>query len=29
MAFFSVDEAEAAQDPGRMAGSRVRRGFRI
>jgi hypothetical protein len=29
MAFFSVDEAEAAQDPGSMAGSRMRRGFRI
>jgi hypothetical protein len=29
MAFFSVDEAEAAQDPGSMAGSRVRRGFRV
>jgi len=29
MAFFSVDEAEAAQDPGSMAGSRMRRGFRV
>jgi hypothetical protein len=29
MAFFSVDEAEAAQDPGNMAGSRMRRGFRV
>jgi hypothetical protein len=29
MAFFSVDEAEAAQDPGRMANSRMRRGFRV
>lgn len=29
MAFFSVDEAEAAQDPGSMAGSRMRRNFRV
>ena len=29
MAFFSVDEAGAAQDPGSMAGSRMRRNFRI
>lgn len=27
MAFFSVDEARAAQDPGGMASSRTRRGF--
>jgi len=29
MAFFSVDAAEPMEDPGRMAGSRVRRGFRV
>jgi ARG and Rhodanese-Phosphatase-superfamily-associated Protein domain len=29
MAFFGVDEAEAAQDPGGMAGSRTRRNFRL
>jgi hypothetical protein len=29
MAFFSVDEAERMEDPESMAGSRVRRGFRI
>jgi len=29
MAFFSIDEAEAAQDPGSMAGSRMRRNFRV
>lgn len=29
MAFFSVDEAGAAQDPGGMAGSRMRRNFRV
>ena len=29
MAFFRVDEAERMEDPGVMAGSRVRRGFRI
>ena len=29
MAFFGVDEAEAAQDPGGMAGSRIRRNFRV
>ena len=29
MAFFNVDEAEAAQDPGGMAGSRVRSNFRL
>jgi len=28
MAFFGIDEAEAAQDPGSMAGSRMRRNFR-
>lgn len=28
MAFFGVDEDEAAQDPGSMAGSRMRRNFR-
>jgi hypothetical protein len=29
MAFFGVDEAGAAQDPGSMAGSRMRRSFRV
>lgn len=29
MAFFSVDEAERMEDPGTMAGSRMRRNFRI
>jgi cell division ATPase FtsA len=29
MAFFSVDEAEGVRDPGSMAGSRIRRGFRV
>ncbi len=29
MAFFSVDEAERMEDPESMAGSRVRRGFRV
>jgi ARG and Rhodanese-Phosphatase-superfamily-associated Protein domain len=29
MAFFGVDEAERMEDPGNIAGSRVRRGFRI
>ncbi len=29
MAFFSVDEGEAAGDPGGMAGTRVRRNFRF
>jgi hypothetical protein len=29
MAFFGIDEAEAAQDPGSMAGSRMRRNFRV
>ncbi len=29
MAFFSVDEAERTEDPGSMAGSRVRRNFRL
>ena len=29
MAFFGVDEAERMEDPGSMAGSRVRRGFRV
>jgi hypothetical protein len=29
MAFFSVDGAASMQDPGGMAGSRTRRGFRI
>ncbi len=29
MAFFSFDEAERPEDPGQMAGSRVRRGWRV
>jgi ARG and Rhodanese-Phosphatase-superfamily-associated Protein domain len=29
MAFFSVDEAERMEDPGSMAGSRIRRNFRL
>jgi len=29
LAFFAIDEAEAAQDPGSMAGSRMRRSFRV
>ncbi len=29
MAFFVIDEAESAQDPGSMAGSRMRRSFRV
>lgn len=29
MAFFSVDEAEGLEDPGPLASSRVRRGFRV
>ena len=29
MAFFSVEEAERMEDPGSMAGSRVRRNFRL
>lgn len=29
MAFFGVDGAERAEDPGNMAGTRMRRGFRI
>ncbi|MBM3311401.1 MAG: hypothetical protein FJY80_07830 [Candidatus Aminicenantes bacterium] len=29
LALFGVDEAEPLEDPGTMAGSRVRRGFRI
>ena len=29
MAFFGIDEAESAQDPGSMAGSRMRRNFRV
>ncbi len=29
MAFFGVDDAERAEEPGNMAGTRMRRGFRI
>jgi hypothetical protein len=29
MAFFSIDEAQGAEDPGNMAGTRMRRNFRI
>jgi len=29
MAFFSIDEAESLEDPGNMAGTRMRRNFRV
>jgi hypothetical protein len=29
MAFFGVDDAERAEDPGNMAGTRMRRNFRV